>query len=128
MAILNNELGAKYRMASIGPAGENRVACANIMFEVDHYAGRGGFGAVMGSKNLKAICVKGDRKPEFQDRKKLLEINKSGATRFKNVSPDGFMGVLKNLGTFGLLALNQAGGNLPTRNFNEAHVDSAKIF
>ena len=125
--ILNNELGAKYRMASIGPAGENRVACANIMFEKDHYAGRGGLGAVMGSKNLKAICVKGDRIPEFKDRKKLLEVNKSGATRFKDVAPDGFMGVLKNLGTFGLLALNQDAGNLPTRNFNDAHLDSAKF-
>ena len=123
--ILNNELGAKYRMASIGPAGENRVACANIMFEKDHYAGRGGLGAVMGSKNLKAICVKGDKIPEFKDRKKMMEINKNGAARFKDVTPDAFMGVLKNLGTFGLLALNQDAGNLPTRNFNEAHVDSA---
>jgi len=125
--ILNNELGPKYRMASIGPAGENRVACANIMFEVDHYAGRGGLGAVMGSKNLKAICVKGDKKPEFKDRKKLLEINKSGAARFKDVAPDGFMGVLKNLGTLGLLALNQDAGNLPTRNSNSAHVDSPEF-
>jgi len=81
----------------------------------------------MGSKNLKAICVKGDKKPEFKDRKKLLEINKSGATRFKDVAPGGFMGVLRNLGTLGLLALNQAAGNLPTRNFSEAHVDSQKF-
>jgi len=125
--ILNKELGAKYRMASIGPAGENRVVCANIMFEVDHYGGRGGFGAVMGSKNLKAICVKGDKKPAFKNRKKLLETNKNGATRFKDVAPGGFMGVLKNLGTFGLLALNQNGGNLPTRNFNDAHVDSDRF-
>ena len=125
--ILNNELGSKYGMASIGPAGENRVACANIMFEKDHYAGRGGLGAVMGSKNLKAICVKGDKTPEFKDRGKLLEINRSGAARFKDVAPDGFMGVLKNLGTFGLLALNQDAGNLPTRNFNEAQLDSAEF-
>lgn len=125
--ILNDELGEAYRMATIGPAGENRVACANIMFEVDHYAGRGGLGAVMGSKNLKAICVKGDKKPAFKDREKLLEINKNGAGRFRDVAPDGFMGVLKNLGTFGLLALNQAGGNLPTRNFGEGHVDSPQF-
>ena len=125
--ILNNELGGNYRMATIGPAGENRVACANIMFEVDHYAGRGGLGAVMGSKNLKAICVKGDKKPEFKDRKKLLEINKNGASRFRDVAPGGFMGVLKNLGTFGLLAINQDAGNLPTRNFNDAHVDSDRF-
>ena len=122
--ILRNELGETYSMASIGPAGENLVAWANIMFEADHYAGRGGQGAVMGSKNLKAICIKGDKKPRFKDRKKVMDLNKSGAARFRNLSPDSFMGVLRNLGTFGLLALNQQVGNLPVRNFKFAYLDS----
>ena len=125
--ILKNELGEKYSIASIGPAGENLVACANIMFEVDHYAGRGGLGAVMGSKNLKAICVKGDKKPLFKDREKVMEINKSGVVKFKKIAPDSFVKILNNFGTFGLLQLNQNSGNLPTRNFKFACVDSDKF-
>ena len=41
---LSQMLAEKFKIACIGPAGENRVACANIMFEVDHFAGRGGAG------------------------------------------------------------------------------------
>lgn len=122
--ILKEELKENYSLSLIGPAGENKVACANIMFEADHYAGRGGLGAVMGAKNLKAICVQGDEKPQFKNREKVFEINRDGARRFKNSAPDSFLGVLKNLGTFGLLQLNQDAGNLPTRNFKDACVQS----
>ncbi|MBC8184119.1 hypothetical protein H8E88_23755 [candidate division KSB1 bacterium] len=125
--ILKSELVIKYSMASIGPAGENLVACANIMFEVDHYAGRGGLGAVMGSKNLKAICVSGDKKPQFKNRNKIMEINKLGAKRQKGYEAGSFMKVLENQGTFGLLDLNQAAGNLPTHNFTQAFVDSSEF-
>lgn len=123
--ILNSELENKYSMAFIGPAGENLVTCANIMFEVDHYAGRGGLGAVMGSKNLKAICVTGNKKPEFKHRKKIMEINKTGAKRQKGYEAGSFMKVIQDQGTFGLLELNQAAGNLPSRNFKYAFVDSS---
>jgi aldehyde:ferredoxin oxidoreductase len=122
--VLKKELEKKYSTASIGPAGENLVACANIMFEVDHYAGRGGLGAVMGSKNLKAICVSGDSKPEFENRTKVMEINKAGAKRQRGYEAGSFMKVLEDQGTFGLLDLNQAAGNLPTYNFKQAFVDS----
>ncbi len=124
-AMLMNELTEKFSLALIGPGGENLVACANIMFEQDHYAGRGGMGAVMGSKNLKAICIAGDKKPIFKDRTQAMAINKRGATAFKKVDPSGFMGTLRYMGTFGLMALNQAAGNLPVRNFKEAFLDSA---
>ncbi len=122
--ILQAELDKKYSTASIGPAGENLVACANIMFEVDHYAGRGGLGAVMGSKNLKVICISGDKKPEFENRSKIMEINKAGAKRQKGYEAGSFMKVLEDQGTFGLIDLNQAAGNLPTNNFKQAFVDS----
>ncbi len=61
----------------IGPAGENKVRIASIMAKLTHAAGYGGYGAVMGSKNLKAIVVKGTKSlPKIADLesfKKLLQ-------------------------------------------------------
>jgi aldehyde:ferredoxin oxidoreductase len=51
-------LGDKFRIAAIGPAGENLVSIAGIVVDKDHLAARCGVGAVMGSKNLKAIAVR----------------------------------------------------------------------
>jgi aldehyde:ferredoxin oxidoreductase len=116
----------KASIATIGPAGENRVCHANIMFEPDHYAGRGGIGAVMGAKNLKAICIGGDRSVAFKDSDTVNAINQAGAETFAasfKKNPGGFLGVLKTYGTFGLLLLNQDVGNLPVTNFNRAQVD-----
>ena len=113
-------------IATIGPAGENRVCHANIMFEPDHYAGRGGLGAVMGAKNLKAICIGGDRQVVFRDEETVKAVNKAGATTFTQAfakNPNSFLGVLRTYGTFGLLMLNQDVGNLPVNNFNRAQMD-----
>ncbi len=116
----------KISIATIGPAGENRVRHANIMFEPDHYAGRGGLGAVMGAKNLKAICIGGNRQVVFRDEGTVKAVNKAGATTFTQAfakNPNGFLGVLRTYGTFGLLMLNQDVGNLPVNNFNRAQMD-----
>ncbi len=92
--ILERETGEGAVSASIGPAGENRVLYANIIFggKRSGAAGRGGMGAVMGSKNLKAIVVKGSSKtgiahPDLLKaflKEKLgdLKQNKGGMTRF----------------------------------------------
>jgi len=55
------------KIATIGPAGENRVRFGCICFDRHHFAGRGGTGAVMGSKNLKAIAVRGTNGPSSLD-------------------------------------------------------------
>jgi aldehyde:ferredoxin oxidoreductase len=61
---IRKELGdEKIRVACIGPGGENLVRYANITNELAHFNGRNGMGAVMGSKNLKAIAVRGTKKP-----------------------------------------------------------------
>ncbi len=67
--IVKEELGDKRRIyvASIGPAGERLVRYATIQNEKWHAAGRAGPGAVMGSKNLKAIAVRGGKRPEIYD-------------------------------------------------------------
>ncbi|MBW2220440.1 MAG: hypothetical protein JRF40_13280, partial [Deltaproteobacteria bacterium] len=118
---LTKDLGKDYSIASIGPAGENMVRHANIMFEPDHYAGRGGLGAVLGAKQVKAIAIKGDQVPVFKDPETVKAINKEGGRRLSSAikkAPGSFLGVLRHYGTFGLLDINQKAGNLPTRNFN----------
>lgn len=123
---LSDEAVGSASIASIGPAGENRVRHANIMFEPDHYAGRGGLGAVMGAKKLKAIRIGGDRAIAFQDEKTVNAINKTGATSFMQAfgkNPNSFLGVLRTYGTYGLLMLSQDNGNLPVNNFKKGWLD-----
>ncbi len=60
---VKRETSAKASVAAIGPAGERLVRIANIIFDYERAAGRGGLGAVMGSKKLKAIAVLGDGSP-----------------------------------------------------------------
>ena len=64
-------------MALIGPAGEKLVRFACVVNELKHANGRTGMGAVMGSKNLKAIAVRGTNKLEVKDLEKFLEMSKS---------------------------------------------------
>jgi len=129
---LTEDLGKNFSIASIGPAGEHMVRHANIMFEPDHYAGRGGLGAVLGAKKLKAIAVTGDHAPVFKHPGRVKAINSAGRKRFLEslkTSPDSFLGILRTSGTFGLLDVNRKDGNLPTRNFSygsPCHPDSGE--
>ncbi len=72
---LKQKLGSKVRVVAIGPAGENMVQFANLMADQDA-SGSGGFGAVMSSKNLKAITVTGSGKVKPADQKKIRELTK----------------------------------------------------
>jgi len=107
----------------IGRAGENRVLFSNIR-SGERFLGRGGMGAVMGSKNLKGITVKGGdctvvpgNKEAFEKtRKKLLRyINANGITS----------GAYRNFGTGANMNLSNAGGILPVRNFTGGTNDKA---
>ncbi len=63
---IREELGdSRIRVASIGPAGEQLISFACVQNELEHFNGRTGMGAVMGSKNLKAIAVRGKKKMDF---------------------------------------------------------------
>ena len=72
-ATLSARLGADYRIASIGPAGERAVRYATISHDGRH-AGRGGSGAVLGSKNIKAIAVRGTQRVEWAHPRELTEL------------------------------------------------------
>jgi len=74
---IRGELGDKgIRLASIGPGGENMVRFACIMSGLKSAAGRGGMGAVMGSKNLKAIAVRGTKPPQVAQPERFKEFRK----------------------------------------------------
>lgn len=63
-----------FRLASIGPAGEHQVRNAGICHDYYHHGARMGMGAVMGSKNIKAVAVKGTHPPDYPDPGRLLEL------------------------------------------------------
>jgi aldehyde:ferredoxin oxidoreductase len=101
-------------VSSIGPAGEKLVRFASINSDLYRQAGRGGVGAVMGSKNLKAIVVRGSRGVDLHDRKKLIALNRESYQRaLKSPVAQARM----KYGTPLTLNVTHAGGILPTKNF-----------
>ena len=81
----------KASVAGIGVAGENLVAVACIAVDKNSFAGRGGLGAVMGSKNLKAVAVKGTQKAEVADPAKVLELAKGFNQMIRKTAPQAFL-------------------------------------
>lgn len=118
--ILEELAEPKARIAQIGPAGERMVRYACITHDLKHFAGRSGLGAVMGSKNLRAVVVKGSRSIENADPEGIKKLSRWMNQNFKK-----FSGPLHELGTGNLiLPLNEIGG-LPTRNFREGNFEGA---
>jgi aldehyde:ferredoxin oxidoreductase len=101
-------------VSSIGPAGENLCKFACINSDLYRQAARGGVGAVMGSKRLKAIVVKGAKGMDLHDRKKLIELNRESYQRaLKSQVAQARM----KYGTPLTLNITHTGGILPTKNF-----------
>lgn len=115
-AAIRQELGSdKVRVAQIGPGGENLVRFANITNDLAHFNGRNGLGAVMGSKNLKAIAVRAGGKLPLHDSGKVAEITRWVAQEMKN---HPLAWGLHDQGTpAGVVTVN-AGGALPTNNWS----------
>lgn len=114
---LREETDPKAAVACIGPAGENLVCIAGVMTGGQAHnraAGRGGMGALMGSKNLKAIVVRGDEKPTYADperfRALVQELNRCLRPRAEG---------LALAGTAGAVAGSERLGNLPLKNWQE---------
>jgi len=115
--IIRRELGDNLiRVASIGPGGENLVRFACIIVDLRNAAGRTGMGAVMGSKNLKAIAVRGRERVEVYDPNKLRELSR---WLNENMSKFRFVNDLHNYGTGAGMDAGAASGNLPFRNFRD---------
>jgi aldehyde:ferredoxin oxidoreductase len=113
-AAIREELGdTKIEVLQIGPAGEKLVRYAAIMNMANRANGRTGLGAVMGSKNLKAIAVRGRKRPAIADSKALAEIARWGADNF----PESDVYGMGQHGTAEVVSYQQGSGGLPTRNW-----------
>ncbi|MDL2211935.1 aldehyde ferredoxin oxidoreductase family protein [Erysipelotrichaceae bacterium OttesenSCG-928-M19] len=109
---------------NIGPAGENLSLMAAVMNDTDRAAGRSGVGAVMGSKNLKAIVVKtnNDKIPTF-DEEEFKKVAIESAKMLKDHPVTG--GGLPTYGTAVLVNIINSVGSLPTKNWQESEYDKA---
>ncbi len=111
------------KVAYIGPAGERQVLISSIINDKHRAAGRGGVGAVMGSKNLKAIAVLGNREPTMANKEEFTVAARMSLEAIsKNpVTKDS----LPNYGTAVLVNIMNEIGALPTFNFQRGYYEDA---
>lgn len=112
---LRHRLGQGWRIAAIGPAGERGVRYATISHDGRH-AGRGGLGAVLGAKNLKAVAVRATTKISTADPEGVL----AAARQLRARSFGPATAKYRELGTLANLLAFNAISTLPTRNFTAA--------
>jgi aldehyde:ferredoxin oxidoreductase len=119
-ARLLQQLGPRFHAAVIGPAGENLVRYATISHENRH-AGRGGLGAVMGAKKLKAVAIAGAQRVEVADPASVVAAAKDLSQRSFSPATAKYreLGTVANLLTFNRFAA------LPTRNFQQGTFEDA---
>lgn len=121
--MIKKEMPDKSRVLAIGPGGERLSKMAAIMNDYDRAAGRSGVGAVMGSKNLKAIAVKGSSKPQIANEEKLKEVTSQW---MKAIKENGVTGAgLPTYGTAVLVNILNESGLLPTDNFQKSYFEKA---
>jgi aldehyde:ferredoxin oxidoreductase len=122
---LRRELGdERIRVAQIGPAGENQVLYAAIMHDVNRAAGRNGLGALMGSKNLKAVAVRGTQNVPVMTRPRVTQVSKWLGENYKTLAAWATApgrGTQDSLAHWGYL------GALPTKNFGEPLFDERHL-
>ena len=112
--VIREELGERLaRISQCGVAGENLVRVANVMHDHTRAAGRTGLGAVMGSKKLKAVVVRGSQNPPVADDDGVREL----ARWFRDHYSETGSGVFADAGTMRMFRVNNGAGGLPTRNF-----------
>ena len=120
---LREELGEpRLRVAQCGPAGERLARIACIIGDANRAAGRTGLGAVMGSKKLKAVAVRGTVGVEVADKDNVREIAKWLSDNVRTMWTAG----MQDLGTSGGLQYLSSIGGLPTRNFQEGSFEGAE--
>jgi aldehyde:ferredoxin oxidoreductase len=118
---VKEQLGRRFRVACIGPAGESRVRFASIRSDGGRQAGRTGVGAVMGAKRLKAIAVRGSAPVQVADPEALNSIGQDLSRRSLGPATEKYrtLGTMANVEVFSRL------GALPTRNFQNSTFEGA---
>ena len=120
---IKQELGDdKIQVAQIGPGGEQMIRFAAVMNMSNRAHGRTGMGAVMGSKNLKAVAVRGHGKVSVADKDAVTQLARLASTRLPSY-PD--MKGLQDYGTASVLGYQNSVGGLPTRNYSSGVFEQA---
>ena len=114
----------EFRFACIGPGGENLVRISSVITDDERHAARSGVGAVMGSKNLKAVAVKGSKSVTLNDPKLFKEtlFKTWDKTRLAKTTGDTF----PTYGTPAGVSFFNTCGTLPTHNFQAGVFDGAE--
>lgn len=115
------------RVACIGPAGEKQVLFATVMNDKDRAAGRSGMGAVMGSKNLKAVVVKGTKSIKVFSRDKFKDAVMDARSKLDQNGVTGPGGGLPTYGTEVLVNIINEVHGLPTRNWQDSYFEHADL-
>ena len=121
-AAVRERSGRRWRVAAIGPAGESQVRYATISHDGRH-AGRGGLGAVLGSKLVKSVSVSGRKRVTLADKEGVLALAKD--LRQRSFGPA--TAKYRELGTLANLLAFNAINTLPTRNFQTATFEGAAM-
>jgi aldehyde:ferredoxin oxidoreductase len=104
----------RIRVSQCGIAGENQVLFANVINDINRAAGRGGLGAVMGSKNLKAVAVRGGMKLPLAERKRVMPVSKWLGANYKTKAAWAVeIGTIRGVNSLTPISA------LPTRNFHD---------
>ena len=120
---LKKEHGAATGALLIGQSGENLCRIATVVSQEGRAGGRPGMGAVMGSKNLKAIIIHGSKLPEAANQEALDKLGKEG---YQSILKRDNYKWWKRQGTMATVEWCQNAGTLPTRNFSEGVFEFAK--
>ncbi len=121
--LLREELGDdRLHVLQAGPAAERGVRYSALVNNANRVNGRGGMGTVMAAKNLKAVAVRGQQRPELADREGLAALARWGA---QHVDASGVAG-FKRLGTAALVLSQSKAGGLPTHNWDSGTFDGAE--
>ncbi len=122
--IKEDENEPRMRVICIGPAGENLVAISCPTADSHRNPGRGGLGAVFGSKNLKALAVKGSEKPANGNQEKIDEIRKDIMARAKKAKDSG--SEMFTYGTSSAVSFANEMSQYPTRNWQSGEYEDYK--
>jgi len=115
--MLKAELGDSFMVSCIGPPGENGCLFSGVLNDKHRAAGRGGMGAVMGSKKLKAVVARGTGSVDVANPEKFMEAIADARAKLK-AHPVGGTG-LPALGTMVLVNIINESGAMPTRNWRD---------
>ncbi|MFW9919900.1 MAG: aldehyde ferredoxin oxidoreductase family protein [Candidatus Thorarchaeota archaeon] len=116
--LLHDRYGDDFSVYTIGPAGEQKVLFATASCEIAHQTGRGGAGAVLGSKNIKSILVRGTKEIASSDVQAIKAVNKEFTQQWRSLDID-----FKKYGTRHLVEIANVYGQFPTRNWQNGFFD-----